>query len=119
MLTLLYITEFLKLLGCEPLTLGDGVDVTEMVKKCRPALVLMDLYMPGISGFDAVRNLKADAETKDVPVYAFTALDPKKLADNPDMKLFSGILPKASKIESLKQVLEAVGVILTQKSSIA
>jgi CheY-like chemotaxis protein len=75
--------------------------------------------MPGISGVDAVRRLKADAQTKDVPVYAFTALDAKKLADNPDMALFSGVLPKASNIESLRQILETVGAITARKSSVA
>jgi CheY-like chemotaxis protein len=67
--------------------------------------------MPGISGFEAVRALKADAGTRDVPVYAFTALDPTKLADNKDMILFSGILRKPPNIGSLKRVLETVGIL--------
>jgi two-component system cell cycle response regulator DivK len=39
----------------------------------RPDLVLMDLQLPDISGFDAVQRLKGDARTRDIPVVAVTA----------------------------------------------
>jgi CheY-like chemotaxis protein len=110
-LNLELLKTFLGILGCGVLALEDGADVTETVKQHRPALVLLDIYMPGISGFEAVRELKADAGTRDVPVYAFTALDPTKLADNRDMSLFSGVLRKPPNIGSLKRVLETVGIL--------
>lgn len=44
----------------------------EAVKKVRPALVLMDLYMPGLDGREVCRRLKADAGTKDIPIVLFT-----------------------------------------------
>ena len=44
----------------------------DAVKKALPALVLMDLYMPGFDGRDVCRKLKADAATKDIPVVLFT-----------------------------------------------
>ena len=39
----------------------------------RPRLILMDLQMPGVSGFDLTRQLKADAATRDIVVVAVTA----------------------------------------------
>ena len=110
-LNLELLRAFLTILGCQVEALSDGTDVTGTVKRCRPAMVLMDVYMPGISGFDAVRALKADPGTRDVPVYAFTALDPAKLADNKDMSLFAGLLRKPPTIGSLKKVLVATGAI--------
>jgi CheY-like chemotaxis protein len=118
-LNLELLKAFVGVLGCEVLPMRDGADVTEAVKSCRPAVVLMDIRMPGISGIDAARKLKENADTRDVPVYAFTAVDPKKMADNGDMSLFAGILRKPPTVESLKKILEAVGAIPAQNSSIA
>ena len=38
-----------------------------------PALILMDMSLPGIDGWEATRRIKADARTKAVPVIALTA----------------------------------------------
>ena len=39
----------------------------------RPALVLMDIHLPGIDGIEALRRLRADPGTRDIPVIAVTA----------------------------------------------
>ena len=39
----------------------------------RPALVLMDIHLPGIDGIEALRRLRADAATRSIPVIAVTA----------------------------------------------
>jgi len=39
----------------------------------RPALILMDLALPGMSGFEAIRRLKADPKTVAIPILALTA----------------------------------------------
>lgn len=50
----------------------DGAAAFDQVKKAAPALVVMDLYMPGLDGREACRKLKADPATKDVPIILFT-----------------------------------------------
>ena len=45
----------------------------ELVSVRRPDLILMDIQLPGIDGFEALRLLKADEETRDIPVIALTA----------------------------------------------
>lgn len=41
----------------------------------RPDLILLDLMMPGMDGFEVVRRLKSDADYRDIPVVMVTALD--------------------------------------------
>lgn len=50
----------------------DAAHAFDEVKKARPALVVMDLYMPGLDGREVCRRLKKDPDTKDVPVILFT-----------------------------------------------
>ena len=45
----------------------------ELIRKCHPQLVLMDIHLPGISGLDAIREIRADAAIAATPVIAVTA----------------------------------------------
>ena len=45
----------------------------ELIRKCHPQLVLMEIHLPGISGLDAIREIRADAAIAKTPVIAVTA----------------------------------------------
>ena len=51
----------------------DGEDGLEKVRSDRPDLILMDMSLPVLDGWEATRRLKADPETRDIPVLALTA----------------------------------------------
>jgi len=51
----------------------DGSEVTAMVLSGSPDLVLLDVAMPRVDGFEALKRLKADDATNDVPVIMVTA----------------------------------------------
>jgi two-component system, cell cycle response regulator DivK len=51
----------------------DGGEAIAQVTADPPDLILMDLNLPGIDGWEATRRLKADAKTKAIPVIALTA----------------------------------------------
>lgn len=51
----------------------DGEAGVEMTKSMRPDLVLMDMSLPVLDGWEATRRLKADSETRSIPVIALTA----------------------------------------------
>jgi CheY-like chemotaxis protein len=52
---------------------NDGGEAIAQVNADAPDLILMDLNLPGIDGWEATRRLKADPKTKGIPVIALTA----------------------------------------------
>ena len=50
-----------------------GEDGVRLAKERQPKLVLMDIQLPGISGIEALRQLRADDTTRSIPVLAVTA----------------------------------------------
>ncbi len=54
---------------------GDGASALTLAKERAPDLVLLDVMMPGLDGFEVCRRLKADPETAHIPVVMVTALD--------------------------------------------
>lgn len=59
--------------GYDLLFARNGQEAIEMACRRRPDLVLMDLKLPGISGYEAVRILKSRPDTAAIPVVALTA----------------------------------------------
>jgi two-component system, cell cycle response regulator DivK len=65
--------DYLEFSGFRVETAGDGREALDKARACRPDLILMDLSLPGIDGWEATRILKADPETASVPVVALSA----------------------------------------------
>lgn len=59
--------------GFEVLMAVDGAEALAMVARERPALVLMDMNLPVVDGWEATRQLKANPETAAIPVIGLTA----------------------------------------------
>jgi two-component system cell cycle response regulator len=59
----------------EVLTASDGPTALAIAGSERPDIILLDVMMPGMDGFDVCRRLKEDPETRHVPVVLVTALD--------------------------------------------
>ena len=51
----------------------DGEAALNFVKNEKPDLILLDLMLPKVDGFDVCNTLKSDAETKDIPIVVLTA----------------------------------------------
>jgi len=61
--------------GHEVITANNGIDGIRKARKLEPDLILLDLVMPGMSGFRVCELLKSYNKTKDIPIFIFTALD--------------------------------------------
>lgn len=63
---------FLKRPNCEILTAGNGIEALEIIKKERPNLVLMDLHMPEMDGYECCKAVKGDPSIKSIAVIMVT-----------------------------------------------
>ena len=59
--------------GYEVVVAVDGEAGVRMAQSEAPAIILMDMSLPGLDGWDATRQIKADPATRGVPVIALTA----------------------------------------------
>ncbi len=59
--------------GYEVVTAYDGKEALEKVKSENPDLVVLDVMMPYMDGFEVLKNLKADPQTAEIPVIMLTA----------------------------------------------
>jgi two-component system cell cycle response regulator DivK len=65
--------DVLKAYGYATITTEKGAAALTLAREHRPELILLDLQLPDISGYDALRRLKDDEETRNIPVVAVTA----------------------------------------------
>ena len=65
--------DLLEAHGYRTICTRDGLKVLDLAHKHRPDLILMDIQLPDISGMEAARRLKDDAETRTIPIIAVTA----------------------------------------------
>ena len=67
--------EHLSMSGFDVLQAGNGADAIQTTAARQPDVVLMDLSLPIVDGWEATRRLKADAQTGHIPIVALTAHD--------------------------------------------
>jgi two-component system alkaline phosphatase synthesis response regulator PhoP/two-component system response regulator VicR len=63
----------LEKVGYQVITAYDGVEALEQVGKEKPDMVILDVMMPRMDGFEVLKKLQADAKTRDIPVIMLTA----------------------------------------------
>ena len=64
--------------GYQVLTAKDGVEALEMLNEARPDVMLVDIEMPRLDGFDLTRNIRADAQLKSIPIIMITSRTAEK-----------------------------------------
>ena len=85
-------------------TASSGKLAIEMVKKKKPSIILLDLRMPDMDGYEVARKLRSDPDSIIVPIIAFTAsvINIDKVMET---GLFDGCLMKPVSLKNLKQQL--------------
>lgn len=80
----------------------------ELANSLRPDLVLMDIRLPGMSGFEALKALRANAATQGIPVVAVTASVMSGEVDRIAQAGFDGYIPKPIRYASFLDTVAAI-----------
>ncbi len=93
------------------LTAASGAQALSICKTDKPDLILLDIAMPVMDGYQVCEKLKQDPQTKDIPVLFLTGkdLDPRGIIERYEDLGACGYVPKPS---TLKYLLEKIGEIL-------
>ena len=91
-------SDYLETCGFRVLTAEDGAEGVRLAKNEWPAAIVMDLAMPNLDGCEAIRQLRADPMTADIPIVAVSAYafggEPTRARDaGADMCLAKPCLP--------------------------
>lgn len=95
--------------GYEVLLAVDGEDGLDMARANTPDLVLMDMSLPTVDGWEATRRLKADDVLRHIPVIALTA---HAMANDRDRALAAGCDDYDTKPIELPRLLEKMEALL-------
>jgi hypothetical protein len=68
-----FLEAAMRQIGFTPLVAADGYEALTMARRHRPDLILLDLRLPGMDGFEALTHLKRDAITQAIPIIAVSA----------------------------------------------
>jgi len=99
--------------GHEVLIARDGQEGIDMARREMPALILMDLNLPVLDGWESTRRLKATPETQHIPIIALSA---HAMAGDRDRALAAGCDDYDTKPVELPRLLEKIGAMLTQRN---
>ena len=114
------LTFLLTKAGFEVIAADDGRQGIEKAKAWRPALILVDMMMPGMSGSEVIRTLRADPVTKDVPMLVLSAYDDEALIEEALAAGADDYLPKTISptdlIQAIDDYLKVGQTILTRRA---
>ncbi|MDE5894111.1 MAG: response regulator, partial [Acetatifactor sp.] len=78
--------EIVGSMGCKTVLAEDGVEALERIREELPNLVLTDISMPKMDGYELCRVLKSNVQTKDIPIIFISAFDnPKDIVKGFDL----------------------------------
>jgi CheY-like chemotaxis protein len=96
--------------GFEVVTAVDGETGVTMAQTEAPAIILMDVSLPGIDGWEATRRLKSAAQTRQIPILALTAY---VTVGDRETALAAGCDDFDTKPIELRRLLEKIGALLS------
>lgn len=92
----------------------DGAEGVALAQACMPDLILMDMSLPVMNGYEAARNIKANPATQAVPVIALTA---HAMASDREQAIAAGCDDYDTKPIELSRLLEKIDQQLNKKKT--
>jgi two-component system, OmpR family, alkaline phosphatase synthesis response regulator PhoP len=93
--------------GFHVVTALHGAEGVHLGRRHRPDLILMDIRMPVMSGWDAVRYLKTDPMTANIPIWLISAYAAEEDAEDPDRLGVDRVLAKPIEPREIVAAVEA------------
>jgi len=97
--------QMLRKLGCQVVSADSGADAVQIANSTAFDIIFMDLNMPGMSGIEAIRILRASGRSSDATIIALTADSTFNLASAPLDVGLDGVLHKPVRLACLKAAL--------------
>lgn len=102
--------DLLEAHGYHTIQTRNGMDALPLARKHRPALILMDIQLPEVSGLDVTKWLKEDDALKDIPVIAVTAFamkgDEQRIREGGCEAYISKPIAVGAFLETIRQFIE-------------
>ena len=100
------VRDVLTVSGYEVVAAPSGEEGVSLAQTCEPDLVLMDIQLPGIDGYEALRLLRQDPRLDAVPVVAVTAFAMREDQERAWREGFDGYLGKPISVKALAAQVE-------------
>jgi CheY-like chemotaxis protein len=114
---------YLGSIGYRVSTASDGAEALAQAEQLLPDLIVLDLELPRVSGFDVARQLRANPETRDIPLIAATGYSHLRQLDRAREAGFDRIVVKPCDpdllVEEIERLLQAMPAIHGQHSHMA
>jgi CheY-like chemotaxis protein len=107
------VRDTLQAKGYRTIEAGTGEEGVQLARAQQPALVLMDIQLPGISGIEAFHQLRADPSTSSIPVVAVTA---SVMAQERQKVMAAGFNGFQDKPISVRELLETIRQLLDKSA---
>ncbi|HNX80763.1 MAG TPA: response regulator [Candidatus Omnitrophota bacterium] len=88
-------------------TATNGAEGLSLARSLKPDIILLDLLMPDMSGYDVRRSLKSDPETKNIPIILLTALNVEE-SEIISQDCVDDYVVKPASVKKLKETIEKI-----------
>lgn len=118
-LTDLYETKF-TLEKFNVLTASDGARGIEIAAQAHPDVILLDVLMPQVNGFEVLRQLKGNKDTKDIPVVVYTNLGSSDSDEKRELAFSLGAVDYLVKaLHEPESIVERIQALLSQRDQVS
>jgi len=101
--------------GYEVHTATDGMEALNKARSVVPDLIILDLMLPKMDGYNICRMLKFDAKFKDIPIFMFTARSGETDKTMGEQMGANEYIPKSASMEELDDLVAKINQYLTKE----
>lgn len=107
------ISQLLQHYGARVAVAANGVECLGLVDSFRPTLIIMDLAMPELDGWQTLKHLRRNPNFAHIPVIAVTAFDSEQVAEHAEIAGFDAYYPKPIDVTLF---LDQIGAMIQTRS---